>query len=144
MNNYLVFWLQWVIPLLKFYWIKYWNGFFSDWELVAEQQECGGFEKYAGSKKTLEECANSCQRSTYMFIYGTNDFGENRCKSSGCECYCELQSKAWECDYRVKNKGYRLYKYKSDNTGENETLRDKIQFLRCWIHISRIYQPFHR
>ena len=118
------------------------NWFFSDWELVAEKEECGGFEKYVGSKKTLEECAYSCQRLTYFFIYGTNDFGESRCKSSGCKCYCELQSNRWECDYRVGHIGYRLYRFKSDSTGENTTLRDKILFLSCWIITSRTYQPF--
>jgi len=88
-----------------------------DWELVAEQKECKGHEKYAGSKKTLEECAYSCQRLTYMFIYGTNDFGESKCSSSGCECYCELQSEAGKCDgVPITHKGYRLYRYKSDNT----------------------------
>ena len=79
-----------------------------------------------------------------MFIYGTNDFGENRCDSSGCDCYCELQSVQGRCDYRVRHKGYRLYKYTSDNIGENETSRDKILFLRYWVVIFRTYQPFDR
>ena len=70
-----------------------------------------------------------------MFIYGTNDFGENRCDSYGCVCYCELQSVPGRCDYRVRHKGYRLYRYIHDNIGENETLRDKILFLRCYIVI---------
>ena len=129
-------------PLLSSYQIKFWYWSFSDWYLVAETWECGGFEKYAGRKTTLEECAYSCRRSTYMFIYGTNDFGENRCDSSGCVCYCELQSVPGRCDYRVRHKGYRLYRYIYDNIGEDEILRDKILFLRCLIVISRTCQPF--
>ena len=118
-------------PLLSSYQINFWYWSLSDWYLVDETWECGGFEKNAGRKKTLKECAYSCQRSAYMFIYGTNDFGENRCNDSGCDCYCELQSVLGRCDYRVRHKGYRLYKYTSDNIGENETLRDEILFLRC-------------
>ena len=94
----------------------------------------------------MEECAHSCQRLTYFFIYGTNDLGDNRCGSSGCKCYCELEATPGECSFQVKHKGYLLYKYtdkyKSDITGKNETSRDTIIFLRCWIVIFRTYQYF--
>ena len=79
-----------------------------------------------------------------MFIYGTNDFGSKRCGNSGCECYCELQSKAGGCKTQVKHSGYRLYKYKSDTTGKSEILRNTNKFLRCWIPIFRIHQTFDR
>ena len=84
---------------------------------MAEKQECGGNEKYVGRKKTLDECAHSCRGTTSMFIYGTNDFGERKCGSSGCYCFCELSSTAGKCN-QVSHNGYRLYKYESVNIGK--------------------------
>ena len=93
---------------------------FSYWELVAEKHECGGDEENAGRKKTLEECANSCRGVSSMFVYGTNDFGQNRCSSVDCLCYCELSSKLGQCN-QITHNGYRLYRYKSGNSGKSQT-----------------------
>ena len=46
-----------------------------------------------------------------MFVYGTNDFGNTKCESGVCPCYCERESEAGECDEMVDNTGYKLYKY---------------------------------
>ena len=50
-----------------------------------------------------------------MFVYGTNDFGETKCKTNGaedCPCYCETSyNKDGECKL-IENNGYNLYKYK--------------------------------
>ena len=85
----------------------------SDWIKVTDEKECGGSEKSIGTKKTLSECAENCRGISSMFIYGTNDFGETKCKTNGkedCPCYCETSSKDGECKW-VDNKGYSLYKY---------------------------------
>ena len=46
-----------------------------------------------------------------MFIFGTNDFGKNRCNRKGCKCICEVEA-AYDgtCDVK-KHRGYRLYRY---------------------------------
>ena len=87
----------------------------SYWISIADKTECGGSEISKGTKKTLSDCAKTCQGLSSMFIYGTNDFGEDKCKTNGtedCPCYCETSyNKAGECKM-VENNGYRLYKYK--------------------------------
>ena len=82
-----------------------------EWEVVADKMECDGSEFSIGMVSTLEECAKKCVWSS-MFIYGTNDFGSNRCDETGCRCICESAAKTiGTCD-QVDHKGYRLYKYK--------------------------------
>ena len=92
----------------------------SDWKRVAHEKECGGSEKSMGTKKTLSDCADSCREISSMFIYGTNDFGENKCKLFGaeeCPCYCETSAKNGKCKM-VDNSGYWLYKYVEVKKGE--------------------------
>ena len=50
-----------------------------------------------------------------MFIFGTNDFGDDRCESNGkqCQCYCETSAKdkgLVTCETSDHN-GFRLYKF---------------------------------
>ena len=84
--------------------------------LVAEKKECGGSEVLFGDYdvQSLKECANGCSLiKASMFIYGTNDFEEQRCNEDGrkgCRCYCETSSKGGECNQK-DHKGYRLYKF---------------------------------
>ena len=82
-----------------------------EWELVADKKECDGSEFGIGLVSTLEECAKKCVWSS-MFIYGTNDYGKNRCEGTSCRCICEsAATTVGTCD-QIDHKGYRLYKYK--------------------------------
>ena len=55
-----------------------------------------------------------------MFIFGTNDFGTNRCFVEGCNCVCETSAKDdGTCDMESHD-GYRLYKFKTDSLGNYE------------------------
>jgi len=87
-----------------------------EWSLVAEKKECSGAEAYIGWVSTLEECAKKCMWSS-MFIYGTNDFGSNKCgKDKWCKCYCETAASAVNTCNQINHSGYRLYQYKiADN-----------------------------
>ena len=87
------------------------------------QAECEGTEEFQGKKKTEEECANSCRGISSLFIYGTNEFGLDRCDSAGCSCFCELPS-GGEC-IQKEHKGFKLYKYGSatmDKEGNDKFL----------------------
>ena len=47
-----------------------------------------------------------------MFIFGTNDFGENKCvTNAGCDCYCETSAAMDGTCNMIDNIGYRLYKF---------------------------------
>merc|ERR1712133_277245 len=83
--------------------------------IVAEKKECSGAEAYIGWVSTLEECAKKCMWSS-MFIYGTNDFGSNKCGETSCKCYCETAASAVNNCNQINHSGYRLYQYKiADN-----------------------------
>lgn len=85
--------------------------FISDWVLVGEKTECRGSEIFKGKLPTVMNCATACKVTSSMFIYGTNDFGKDRCNTSGCSCYCETSATTkGTCDQKNHN-GYRLYKY---------------------------------
>ena len=81
------------------------------WTLVKEQMECTGSEIFKSIVPTIERCASLCTGLSSMFAYGTNDFGENRCTTGGCHCYCETSATNKGACSTVKNMGYRLYKY---------------------------------
>ena len=81
------------------------------WSLVGEKQECRGEEEYIGRFETVEECGDACGGVATMFIFGTNDFGKNRCNRNGCKCICEVEA-AYDGTCNVKtHRGYRLYRY---------------------------------
>ena len=48
-----------------------------------------------------------------MFIFGTNDFGQNRCDEDGCVCVCETGAKDDGTCNMVSHDGYNLYKFKT-------------------------------
>ena len=56
------------------------------WSLVAIKMECSGEEigNFFWKARHLQDCAKSCVGLSSMFIYGTNDFGTDRCKGDGC------------------------------------------------------------
>ena len=47
-----------------------------------------------------------------MFIFGTNDFGEDKCDNGLCECYCEANTENDGTCEQVDSNGYRLYRNK--------------------------------
>merc|ERR1719505_552342 len=72
-----------------------------EFALVAHAKECGGKEIDVGKFRTVDECASKCAVESMMFAFGTNDFGENKCKKRfiwwgdiQCPCYCETESSA--------------------------------------------------
>ena len=89
-----------------------------EFALVAHAKECGGKEIDVGKFKTVDECAAQCAAESMMFAFGTNDFGENKCKKRfiwwgdiQCPCYCETESSArGECPI-IRNDGYNLYRF---------------------------------
>ena len=95
--------------LLKFY--SYLVFVVIGWNIVSEKKECTGSEIHKGKFSTTEECATQCSGISFMFIFGTNDFGTTRCSNEGCDCFCETSSVSpGSCDTQT-NDGYRLYKY---------------------------------
>ena len=83
-----------------------------DYEHLADKQECsGGKETFKGRFKNVGECAAACRGESQLFIYGTNDYGNNRCNSTGfCKCYCEHNSEEFRCP-TTSHTGYRLYAF---------------------------------
>ena len=64
--------------------------------------------------KTLDECAKACWGISSMFTYGTNDYGEKKCGTQGCPCWCETATKEGTCQM-IDATGYNLYKYIGGN-----------------------------
>ena len=103
------------------------------WSLVAEKVECRDDE--IGNNDfwrphTLEQCATSCLGVSSMFIFGTNDFGKDRCDVringiylEGCFCYCETSAKPDGTCNMKKHNGYRLYKF---DTGKEKILQNVV------------------
>ena len=83
------------------------------WSLVAEEKECSGSGLWMGYLDSIEACVAKCRGVASMFIFGTNDFGYNRCYSEKCACYCETSAKDEGTCNLISHSGYRLYKYYS-------------------------------
>ena len=82
--------------------------------MVAEKKECDGSEiayRYDEKISTVGECANKCQESSSMFIFGTNDFGNPRCNEGACWCICETSATSVGTCNQIPHDGYRLYRY---------------------------------
>ena len=79
--------------------------------MVAEKKECGSSEIEIGYLHSVEDCASRCKGVARMFIFGTNDFGNNRCDSKGCKCFCETSATNQGTCNIIDHTGYRLYKY---------------------------------
>ena len=85
---------------------------FSDWVLVEDKKECDGdSEMFKGYYVSLTDCANQCEGTASMFIFGTNDYEINRCNDNGCKCICETSAYGdGSCD-QIHHNGFRLYRY---------------------------------
>ena len=84
------------------------------YELVAKKAQCNGAENRMPDSPSLAACAEACSGKASMFLYGTNEFGNNRCSSDGnCRCLCEIASANGVCTKQVQHTGFNLYKYKS-------------------------------
>ena len=81
------------------------------WSIVGEQQECEGREIGKGKMDSIDDCAKACREHASMFVFGTNDFGVDRCDLTGCNCLCETGARSdGTCD-TADHRGYRLYKF---------------------------------
>ena len=78
---------------------------------MAEKAECIGEEIKQGLKKHLESCAKSCKDVSSMFVYGTNNYGNNRCYDEGCECICEVAALPDGTCITKEHSGYQLFTY---------------------------------
>ena len=97
--------------LLYIYIYIYCKNWFVEWSLVGERQECADTELFKGGMDSVGECAEACKGVAQMFIFGTNDFGNARCYTDGCNCICETSADDdGTCDI-VQHDGYRLYKF---------------------------------
>ena len=82
------------------------------------------------SKKSIIDCANECKGKASMFIFGTNDFGNDRCSEQGCSCSCEISATRGGTCNMVSHTGYRLYKFLDNgkyflyDTNTNESLNE--------------------
>ena len=76
-------------------------------------KECAGSEMYKGYFHEISECAESCRQVSSMFIFGTNEFGKNRCNENGCACYCETAATSDGHCQMKDHKGYNLFKFKN-------------------------------
>ena len=103
--------------------------------MVEEKKECSGSEESKGYVQSLGTCASICKGEASMFIFGTNDFGESRCNSDGCKCYCETSAtEQGTCDI-IDHTAYRLYKYIS---GESHTIYYEISLIRVSSFITYV------
>ena len=91
--------------------------FVSAFSMFKEKVECTGSETWKNRFHTAAECAQACAKHSDMFIFGTNDYGTNRCTGAGCSCYCELSTKEDSstklplCNSETGHNGYRLYRF---------------------------------
>ena len=85
--------------------------------------ECAGPEVFITPHKehktgiSIEECAYSCKGISSMFIFGTNDYGDERCWDDKCTCICETAAADDGTCNQIGHKGYRLFKY--EYSGKN-------------------------
>ena len=86
---------------------------YTKWSHVADKSECSGSEISKPLAKDIESCAKSCKGISYMFAFGTSDWGTIRCFPEGCKCYCETAAnKDGTCNL-VSHNGMRLFKYEN-------------------------------
>ena len=111
--------------------------FITDWKLVAERKECEGSETNVGWKRTVADCADACRDKSSLFIFGTNDFGTNRCllPCRGCKCFCENTSTFGICEQEIDHDGYRLYRFENDGNLYFETNLSFSYLKNYFIHI---------
>ena len=84
-----------------------------DWILIEKKKECTGSEINKGSFLEVTGCAESCRQVSSMFVFGTNEFGTNRCDESGCACYCETAAtNEGDCQL-TDHEGYNLFKFEN-------------------------------
>jgi hypothetical protein len=78
---------------------------------IEKGQECAGKDyKYQGVAHSLADCEKRC-KSTDIFIYGTNEFGTERCYGNkGCRCYCYFNQVS-QCRKNEVHKGYNVYRH---------------------------------
>ena len=84
--------------------------------MVSEKKECDGSETRKGKFPSVDDCASQCKEEATMFIFGTNDYGNNRCNDDGCECRCETSATEEGTCNSINHNGYRLYKYGITNS----------------------------
>ena len=80
---------------------------FTDWTLVANEEDCKGSEIYAGRFLNATECASACKAKSSMFIFG---FG-TKCNYKGCNCWCKTDAFDNGTCHTVGIKDYNLYRY---------------------------------
>ena len=95
-------------------WSRVWYG--ENW--YGQGKLCGGSYIYKGRLNSLEGCGLECKKISWMFIYGTNDFGGNACTNTECECYCSTTATLQESCPTTSNNYYRLYRYLNSELGD--------------------------
>ena len=83
-----------------------------DFRLVAKAAECTAKEKWIGYYFDVAKCAFECSRrfSGDVFLFGTNEFGNDRCKNErGCNCYCTNNNMKERDCVTKRHDGYNIY-----------------------------------
>ena len=85
-----------------------------DYALVAGKAICldSGQIIQKPDTEDVEGCAHACKDETQMFIYGTNQYGNNKCDNGKCQCWCEVDTKDFKCKNQAEHSGYDLYTFK--------------------------------
>ena len=84
--------------------------------MFAERKECDSTEIFKGKLPSVDNCASQCKGVASMFIFGTNDYGTDRCNDDGCSCYCETSATEEGTCNRKNHNGFRLYKFGITNS----------------------------
>ena len=98
------------------------------YSLVEEKVECTGAEVAKPVQLDEANCADSCKDISTLFVFGTNDFGTNRCEpNKGCYCLCETAAGPDGTCTTIQHNGYRLYKIEMNTA--NGGMKNRNQFL---------------
>ena len=85
------------------------------WSLFEEKKICdppkGHKHTYKDRHHSVEKCASLCSGVASMFVFGTNDFNNDRCNIDGCSCYCLPSATEQGTCQTKEHTGFRLYKF---------------------------------
>ena len=110
------------------------------YQLISDQSECRDGDDPSNYQLSnprspwtydVWNCADACRHKSTLFIFGTNDYGNNRCTSpkkshpgKGCNCNCEVVADSeGKCEVS-SYQSYRLYRIDNGiyNKGINQIL----------------------
>ena len=109
------------------------------YQLISDQAECrdgddrSNYQLSNPRKPWTNDpwnCADTCRDKSTLFIFGTNDYRNDRCypdkshPTKGCDCYCEIVADSeGKCQVN-RHTGHRLYRIDNGiyNKGINQII----------------------